>query len=339
MGENYLTKELKFYASNLNILVVEDDFELRNSLKEFMEIFFKEVASAENGIEAIKKYKKNKYDIVLTDINMPLMDGIELSKELRLMNKEQCILVLSAFIDDFVIDLIDIGIQGLILKPYDVNKFLQTLSKNCENIIMKKEYKRSQFKVINKKNLTVSNENNSLGVENLIQKKVVHDLSILNKKVSHNTVTNLVSWDIIEEDIKDYNLELSEIIDYIMLNGVNEENLEDLSNVFRKYYSSLILLDNLDKFSLIFEDLADYFYTLKLSDVSNEKLKHFDTYLYIYDDLVNFFDVVFIKREAQNIDYLTDSLKSSVEQMKCCLVDKKIEEEDLELFLKGENRV
>jgi YesN/AraC family two-component response regulator len=331
--KNNLLKELKFYASNLNILIVEDDKELRESLIDLMEPFFNIVDSAKDGINALEKYKKRKYDIILTDINMPRMDGVQLSKELRLLNQEQCILVLSAYIDDFVIDLIDIGIQGLIIKPYDMNKFLITISRNCENIIMKKEFKRSQFKVINK-GVGTNAINNAIGIEKLIEKKVNYDLMISNDNKYENNFlkTNIISWHIIEEDIKDYNLETAEIIDYIMLRGIDQENLENLSRVFRKYYSSLILLDHLDKFSSIFEDIAEYFGSLDLSIISEDRLKYFDTYLYIYDDLVNFFDVVFIKKDSANINYLTDSLKSSVEQMKYSLSGEKIKEEEFDLF-------
>ncbi len=320
-----LLKELKFYASSLNILIVEDDYELRQSLKELLETLFREVDIAKDGIDALKKYKENKYDIVLTDINMPLMNGVDLSRELRILNKEQCILVLSAYIDDFVIDLIDIGIQGLIIKPYDIEKFLMVLSKNCENITIKKEFKRRQFKVINNITKNIKPEIKSVDIERLVQKKVNYDLNRLDED-------SIFSWEIIEDDIKDYNCEMGEVIDYIMLDGVNQENLEDLARVFRKYYSSLILIDNLDSFAAIFEDLAFYFESLDLTKIDEDKLKHFDIYLYIYDDLINFFDVVFMKKESENIDYLTDSLKSSVVQMKHSFDNNEILEEEFELF-------
>ena len=325
-----LLKELKFYASSLNILVVEDDHDLRESLQELLATLFREVHIAKDGLDALKKFKENRYDIVLTDINMPLMNGVDLSRELRILNKDQCILVLSAYIDDFVIDLIDIGIQGLIIKPYDIEKFLMVLSKNCENLTIRKEFKRSQFKVINSSAKSIEKKPNPVGIERLVQQKVEYD------KVDHNLtkldLNAILSWEIIEDDIKDYNSEMGEVIDYIMLNGIDQENLEDLAKVFRKYYSSLSLIDNLDHFAAIFEDLAFYFETLDLSKIDEEKLKHFDIYLYIYDDLINFFDVVFMNKEAENIDYLTDSLKSSVLQMKHSFDNNEIDEEELELF-------
>lgn len=56
-------------------------------------------------LEALELYKKNRFDIVITDLNMPKMDGVELSKQIRTLNKDQVIIVLSGYIDDYVIDL------------------------------------------------------------------------------------------------------------------------------------------------------------------------------------------------------------------------------------------
>lgn len=327
MTMNNYVNELRFFASTLTVLLVEDDKELNENLKDLLKSFFKKVDSAKNGLEALNKYKTNRYDIVLTDINMPIMSGLELSKEIRVLNDEQCILVLSAYIDDFVIDLIEIGIQGLILKPFNPDKFIMTLCRNCENILMKKEFKRSEFKLKNNTHKTPTESSNKLGMEKLIEKKVDFDLT--QKKLSYQT---LYSWKVIEDDIKDHNFEMSEIVDYIMLNGVNEENLEALAIVFRKYHTSFTLLDDMEDFSMIFEDLANFFSLLNLNEIPSDKLKSFDTYLYIYDDLLDFFDKVFVKNECKDINYLTDSLKSSVIQMKHVLTSNKLEEEELELF-------
>lgn len=328
-----LVNELKFFGASLNILLVEDDKELSESLKDLLETFFKSVTVAKDGLDALNKYKINRYDIVLTDINMPLMNGIELSKEIRILNYDQCILVLSAYIDDFVIDLIDIGIQGLILKPFELDKFIMTLCRNSENTLMKKEFRRSEFKLRNTTKTTNTEIKTKIGIEKLIEKKIDFDLGQrVSVPKSTSLIQTLISWEIIEDDIKDYNFEMSEIIDYIMLNGINEENLQLLSLVFGKYHSSFTLLDDMDHFSSIFRELSEFFGSLKIEDIPHDKLKDFDAYLYIYDDLLNFFDIIFIKKECTNINYLTDSLISSIKQMKYALTTNKLEEEELELF-------
>lgn len=184
MNVNYAS-ELRFFASSLSILVVEDDKELNESLKELLETFFKRVDTAKDGVEALNKYKINRYDIVLTDINMPLMSGLELSKEIKVLNYEQVILVLSAYIDDFVIDLIEIGIQGLILKPFETEKFIVTLCRNCENILMKKEFKKSELRLKNSPIKNLEESKNKMSIEKLVEKKIDFDttLKIVQKRI------------------------------------------------------------------------------------------------------------------------------------------------------------
>lgn len=328
-----LYKELKFYASALNILIVDDEKEITEALKLLLEKIFLNCHIANNGLEALKLYEKNKYDIVLTDINMPKMNGIELSRAIKSRNSNQCILVLSGYIDNFVIDLIDIGINGLILKPYDHTKFFQTLCKNVENIALKKEFNRLMFKqrnrpikaiktqavLVNKK--IKEEEKNSFNIKNI-------DTS-LNKKIKN---LNISSWDSIKDDIKELNYNMAEVIDYIMLNGVSQKYIDDLSHLFNAYYSSLLLVDDLEEFSSIFQDIAEFFDILDLEEMSENIIENFDMYLYIYDDLIEFFEIVFEKKNVEDINYLTDSLKSSVYQMKCSLSNAELEEEELEIF-------
>lgn len=55
----------------------------------------------------------------------------------------------------------------------------------------------------------------------------------------------------------------------------------------------------MDNFCSIFEELSEFFALLRIEDIPHDKLKDFDAYLYIYDDLLNFFDIVFIKKSVQ----------------------------------------
>ena len=317
-------KELQFYAKNLNILIVDDERDILEPIKDMLDSFFLNCDTATNGIEALELYEKNKYDIVLTDINMPKMDGIELSKKIKAINSKQCILVLSGYIDTFVIDLIDIGINGLILKPYEHDKFIQLLCKNAEDITIKKEFNRLLFKERNKPLNTIEKE------VSLVSKKVEGERKLHIKKTTSNF--SIDSWIAIENDIKELNFNMAEIIDYIMLNGISNEYKDELSNLFNSYYSNLLLVDGLEEFASLFEDLSEFFDNLRLEDLEQKKLENFDTYLYIYDDLIEFFEVVFVKKQVEDINYLTESLRSSIYQMKSSLKEEEIEEEELEFF-------
>lgn len=317
-------KELQFYAKNLTILIVDDEKDILEPIRDMLDNFFLSCDTATNGVKALELYEKNRYDIVLTDINMPKMDGIELSRKIKAINSKQCILVLSGYIDVFVIDLIDIGINGLILKPYEHDKFLHLLCKNAEDITIKKEFNRLLFKERNKPLKALKSE------VPLVSKKLEGETKLHIKKPTNSF--SIDSWDAIQSDIKELNFNMAEIIDYIMLNGISNEYKDDLSSIFNSYYSNLLLVDGLEEFASLFEDLSEFFDDLRLEDLEQKKLENFDTYLYIYDDLIEFFEVVFVKKEVEDINYLTDSLRSSIYQMKSSLKEEKIQEEELEFF-------
>ncbi|MBP6713389.1 MAG: response regulator, partial [Aliarcobacter sp.] len=62
---------------NLTLLLVEDDEELRNSIKETLSLFFKEIITAPDGESALSIYLKNNIDLIITDYVMPTMNGFE----------------------------------------------------------------------------------------------------------------------------------------------------------------------------------------------------------------------------------------------------------------------
>ena len=128
-------KKLKDITKNLTALYVEDEVDLRQSVYEYLEKIFKKVHSANDGIDGLNKYKKNKYDVVITDIEMPNMNGLEMSKAIKQINTTQEIIIMSAYTNiSYFIDAIQIGISGYIIKPMDYNQMNDILHKIALNI-------------------------------------------------------------------------------------------------------------------------------------------------------------------------------------------------------------
>ena len=84
---------------NMTLLLVEDDEELRNSIKELLSIFFKNIFVASNGLEALEIYSKNSINLIITDYVMPIMNGCDFCKEIRQKNKKIPLVIMSNYSD------------------------------------------------------------------------------------------------------------------------------------------------------------------------------------------------------------------------------------------------
>lgn len=131
-------QSLKEIAKNLRILYVEDDEDLRDRTKKFFIKIFNHVDIASDGNKGLKLYKDNylqtsKYhDIVISDIYMPHMDGIAMSKAILEMYKEQKIIIMSATEEKkYLLDIINLGIEHFIQKPFDSKQMVDPLYKVC----------------------------------------------------------------------------------------------------------------------------------------------------------------------------------------------------------------
>ena len=153
-------KELKEITFGLSLLYVEDDENLRNETLKLFSHLFKTTVCAENGKEALVQLEKNSYDLIITDINMPIMDGITLSKKVKELHPTQAIIITSAHDEStYLLELIDIGIDKFILKPLDMHQLLLVLSEVCSHIqneMLVKIYKQ-EIESSNKK-LKLKNE-------------------------------------------------------------------------------------------------------------------------------------------------------------------------------------
>jgi len=127
------SKELLQYTKKLSLLFAEDHSELRVNTTEILKNFFKNVDSSKDGEEALARYKEahengTPYDLILTDVLMPKMNGIDLTKKIYEINPKQIVIVLSAYDEsEYLLPLINLGIEQFIKKPIDYQELLKAL--------------------------------------------------------------------------------------------------------------------------------------------------------------------------------------------------------------------
>jgi len=153
-----LEKILK-YSKDLTLLYVEDNEDTINYTTTVLSEFFDNIIVATDGLDGLEKCKNNHIDLIISDINMPKMNGLDMVKHIKEKKPDIPVLILSAFNESkYLIDSIHYGVDGYIIKPMQMEQFTQALFKAIENINLKKEnikYKKSleekiqtQFKTI-----------------------------------------------------------------------------------------------------------------------------------------------------------------------------------------------
>jgi len=135
MKYSELIQSLKNECYSLNLLYVEDDIELCDNTYNILKPFFKSVSIANNGEDGLNIYKNGLFDIVLTDILMPKMDGREMSRIIRSINSRQVIIIMSAHEDsEYFLELIDIGIHKFIPKPPSLTHLFRAITEAAIDI-------------------------------------------------------------------------------------------------------------------------------------------------------------------------------------------------------------
>lgn len=174
-------KKMNHISKKLKVLYVEDDLVLQNKSKILFNNFFKRIDVANDGAEALKKYqeyKKSKnmfYDIVITDIKMPHLDGVSLVKKIFEYNKDQRVIVTSAYTEkEDLINFINLGVTKFIQKPFTTKQITETLADtlllHSKSEALENEYFLDQelFWYKDTKELKYKNENIKLSYNQII---------------------------------------------------------------------------------------------------------------------------------------------------------------------------
>lgn len=141
-------RDLKLITSELNVLYVEDEAMIRESLRDSLSQLFNHVETAEDGAQGLKSYQQFPFDLIITDISMPNMDGITMLQHIKEINPQTKIIVTSAQNDTHkLLELINIGVDRFLTKPINKTLLVEALFAVCNAIdsLKKAETYRKQL--------------------------------------------------------------------------------------------------------------------------------------------------------------------------------------------------
>ncbi|MDO8454721.1 MAG: response regulator, partial [Sulfurimonas sp.] len=272
-------KEIIEYAEDINLLYVEDDEDARHELNGLLGIFFKHIIVAENGKEGLECFKNNDIDLVISDITMPVMNGLEMMHHLRLQEKEfKAIFITASSGKDILLDSIELNIDGYILKPISQVQLIAVLSKII-NVIHSEKVKQdfdAHLQIeLKKQKATIEKQSNRL-------------IEMLQK----DSMTNLYNFEKLKIDyvnfVKKPTLMLVNIDNFNFINlthsyKTGDEIIKQVAQFLKTFSTDEIKIYKLygDEFMVLLENIEIIEEALALA----ENIKsEFDKYNYFVDD-------------------------------------------------------
>ena len=189
---------MKDFLQNFTLLYVEDEDSVRKSAVEYLSRITAEVIEAKDGKEAISLWKKHKPDIIITDINMPRLNGLDMASYIRSNDKDVQIIVATAHADtEYLLKAVELQLVKYIIKPITKEKLTNALEMSMKLISDKSKFnlKLSKTSSYNAYEKVIIDKNREI-------KLTKNELLFLDLLAHHHT--RVVSYEEIEDAIWAY---------------------------------------------------------------------------------------------------------------------------------------
>jgi DNA-binding NtrC family response regulator len=130
---------------HLNVLYVEDEPYLRERVRIVLEMHFDRVLCAGNGQEGLDIFKRERPDIVVSDIQMPVMDGLEMAEHIRQVAPDMPIIFCTAFTETtYLLKSIELGVSAYVRKPLDCRQLVDIITRTATPLLQRIELERAK---------------------------------------------------------------------------------------------------------------------------------------------------------------------------------------------------
>lgn len=345
-------KDVFRFSQKLSVLYVEDDDNLRDEMGALFKPFFQTIDIALDGLDGLDKYHNNKYDIVITDINMPRMNGIDMIASIREIHPEQKIIAISAHNEsEILINLIEHGVSSFILKPillqnvltvfYPVCRDADAQNTNIELFEMLNEERsklKKQVRLLEAQLNTVSIKNDHVN-ELLAHEETEIDDVLLDEYFRKDDEEDVQSVVFIKDDADEMTEILNDILDQMFVYSDNSQIehihktsilISKLSNILFRYTPFLDpLAKSIGELGNIIDDDQPSFVSL-FNKNPEHLLKLFDA---ICVDLTLYIKRFSVESMAmRNIHHIHLPTLMSIQQVIGLIHPEELEDNDLELF-------
>jgi DNA-binding response OmpR family regulator len=320
-------KELSFYAKDRVVLVVEDEDISLKIVNNVLEEYFSKIILTKDGKEALDIFNSGtKIDLVITDVDMPHISGIELARKIK-AKTDIPVLILSGNEDkDTFVNLINIGIDKFIPKPFDINLLVLSLKQVLEALIHKEFLKSlTKFDTTHIKQAVEAEEKiikirskYSTKVGNITIREFL--LSVLESGLSDEEIDakfNSISVEgkILEKLLQDIVLFSSDIEYQVSLDKI-EELFYESSKRFLSMHYKIAEFEMLKDLSDVFLEFYHFFDTCKSFDnFTNEQILELMDLEFILIDIKNCINELFIENSSENICIYPDMLDADLRQL------------------------
>lgn len=139
-------------VASLSVLYVEDDPEIRETFAGYLKKMVRQVWTAKDGEEGLKLFEQKRPDIVITDIKMPRMDGLEMTRRLRALGNKTPVIITTAHGEtDLLFEAVRIGINEFLLKPFEMERVFVALEKYAYEAAFEREFRQMRALLVSYK--------------------------------------------------------------------------------------------------------------------------------------------------------------------------------------------
>lgn len=133
---------------DISLLYVEDDKVTSEQVSRILQRIVTELHVAENGSDGLAIYRKHHPDIILTDIMMPVLNGLEMSREIRKLNRESQIIMLTAYSDtEYLLECIALGVNQYVQKPVDCSHLASAIETCSNYVLLKRKIQQQEARI------------------------------------------------------------------------------------------------------------------------------------------------------------------------------------------------